>query len=60
LQNESGSGSPTVREPTGDTDRRAFMGELVEHVEHPILASVVIPDSCTAANEVHFQSYCRR
>jgi hypothetical protein len=28
-------------ELTGDTDRQAFMGELVEHVEHPILASVV-------------------
>jgi len=25
----------------GDTDRQAFMGELVEHVEHPILASVM-------------------
>jgi hypothetical protein len=25
----------------GDTDRQAFMGELVEHVEHPILASIV-------------------
>src|SRR5262249_6583800 len=24
-----------------DTDRQAFVGELVEHVEHPILASVV-------------------
>jgi hypothetical protein len=23
------------------TDRQAFMGELVEHVEHPILASIV-------------------
>src|SRR6266404_1651655 len=28
-------------ELAGDTDRRAFMGELVEHVEHPILASVM-------------------
>jgi hypothetical protein len=25
----------------GDTDRQAFMGELVEHVEHPILACIV-------------------
>src|SRR5207237_10205831 len=25
----------------GDTDRQAFMGKLVEHVEHPILASVM-------------------
>src|SRR5205807_10214014 len=25
----------------GDTDRQAFMGELVEHVEHPMLASVM-------------------
>src|SRR6516162_5544433 len=24
-----------------DTDRQAFMGELVEHVEHPVLASLV-------------------
>ena len=24
-----------------DTDRQTFMGELVEHVEHPILASLV-------------------
>jgi len=28
-------------ELTGDTDRQAFMGELVEHVEHSILASVM-------------------
>ena len=28
-------------ELAGDTDRQAFMGELVEHVEHPILASIV-------------------
>ena len=28
-------------ELAGDTDRQAFMGELVEHVEHAILASVV-------------------
>src|SRR5262249_37760074 len=28
-------------ELAGDTDRQAFMGELVEHVEHPILASVM-------------------
>src|SRR6266508_2396412 len=28
-------------ELAGDTDRQAFMAELVEHVEHPILASVV-------------------
>ena len=28
-------------ELAGDTDRQAFMGELVEHVEHPILASLV-------------------
>src|SRR5262249_24491927 len=28
-------------ELAGDTDRKAFMGELVEHVEHPILASVM-------------------
>ena len=26
---------------THDTDRQAFMAELVEHVEHPILASVM-------------------
>ena len=24
-----------------DTDRQAFMGELVEHVEHPVPASIV-------------------
>src|SRR5262249_34915362 len=28
-------------ELAGDTHRQAFMGELVEHVEHPILASVM-------------------
>jgi hypothetical protein len=28
-------------ELAGDTDRQAFMGELVEHVEHAVLASVV-------------------
>src|SRR5215813_12816896 len=28
-------------ELAGDTDRQAFMGELVEHVEHPIFASVM-------------------
>ena len=28
-------------ELAGDTDRQAFVGELVEHVEHPILASVM-------------------
>src|SRR6185436_13254862 len=28
-------------ELAGDTDRQTFMGELVEHVEHPILASIV-------------------
>ena len=28
-------------ELAGDMDRQAFMGELVEHVEHPILASIV-------------------
>ena len=28
-------------ELAGNTDRQAFMGELVEHVEHPILASIV-------------------
>src|SRR5262245_12308730 len=28
-------------ELAGDTDRQAFVGELVEHVEHPILASIV-------------------
>src|SRR3984893_15464766 len=28
-------------ELAGDTDRQAFMGELVEHVEHPISASIV-------------------
>ena len=28
-------------ELAGDTDRQTFMGELVEHVEHPILASVM-------------------
>ena len=28
-------------ELAGETDRQAFMGELVEHVEHPILASIV-------------------
>src|SRR5262249_51326999 len=28
-------------ELAGDTDRQAFMAELVEHVEHPILASLV-------------------
>jgi hypothetical protein len=26
-------------ELASDTDRQAFMGELVEHVEHPVLAS---------------------
>ncbi len=28
-------------ELAGDTDRQTFVGELVEHVEHPILASIV-------------------
>src|SRR6266446_300870 len=28
-------------ELAGDTDRQAFMAELVEHVEHPILASIL-------------------
>jgi hypothetical protein len=28
-------------ELAGDTDRQTFVGELVEHVEHPILASVM-------------------
>jgi hypothetical protein len=28
-------------ELAGDTDPQAFMAELVEHVEHPILASIV-------------------
>jgi hypothetical protein len=28
-------------ELAGDTDRQAFMAELVDHVEHPILASIV-------------------
>src|SRR2546429_4186133 len=28
-------------ELAGNTDRQAFMAELVEHVEHPILASIV-------------------
>ena len=28
-------------ELAGDTDRQAFMGKLVEHVEHPIPASIV-------------------
>jgi hypothetical protein len=28
-------------ELAGDTDRQAFMSELVEHVEHPIPASIV-------------------
>ena len=28
-------------ELAGDTDRQAFMGELVEHVEHPVSASIV-------------------
>src|SRR5262249_46224680 len=28
-------------ELAADTDRQAFMGELVERVEHPILASLV-------------------
>src|SRR5262249_42339775 len=28
-------------ELAGDTDRQAFMGELVEHVEHAVLASLV-------------------
>ena len=28
-------------ELAGDTDRQAFMGELVEHVKHPVLASLV-------------------
>jgi hypothetical protein len=28
-------------ELAGDTDRQAFMGELIEHVEHAILASIV-------------------
>jgi hypothetical protein len=30
-------------ELAGDTDRQAFMSELVEHVERPILASIVGP-----------------
>ena len=28
-------------ELAGDTDRQAFMAELVEHVEHPVPASIV-------------------
>jgi len=28
-------------ELAGNTDRQAFMAEFVEHVEHPILASIV-------------------
>jgi hypothetical protein len=32
---------PDRLELAGDTDRQAFMGELVEHVEHPVLASLV-------------------
>src|SRR5262245_25799388 len=28
-------------ELAGDTDRQAFMAELVEHVEHPVLATIV-------------------
>jgi hypothetical protein len=28
-------------ELAGDTDRQTFVGELVEHVEHPVLASIV-------------------
>src|SRR5262249_12487464 len=28
-------------ELAGDTDRQAFMGELVEHIEHAVLASLV-------------------
>jgi hypothetical protein len=28
-------------ELAGDTDRQTFVGELVEHVEHPILACIV-------------------
>src|SRR6476469_2183723 len=28
-------------ELASDTDRQAFMGELVEHVEHPVLASIM-------------------
>ena len=28
-------------ELAGDTDRQAFMGKLVEHVEHPIPTSIV-------------------
>ena len=28
-------------ELAGDTDRQTFVGELVEHVEHPVLATIV-------------------
>ena len=30
-------------ELAGDADRQAFMGELVEHVEHPVPASIMSP-----------------
>ena len=28
-------------ELAGDTDRQTFVAELVEHVEHPVLATIV-------------------
>ena len=28
-------------ELAGDPDRQAFVGELVDHIEHPIFASIV-------------------
>ena len=33
-------------ELAGNTDRQAFMAELVEHVEHPILASIGRRTAC--------------
>jgi hypothetical protein len=28
-------------EPAGDTDRQTFVAELVEHVEHSVLATIM-------------------
>src|SRR6516165_2372354 len=41
LQDEEVGQNVDHLELAGDTDRQAFMGELVEHVEHPVLASLV-------------------
>ena len=30
-----------VTSMAGDPDRQAFVGELVDHIEHPIFASIV-------------------